>query len=343
MRKKLLITGGAGFIGSNFIHYIIKNTDYEIVNLDALTYAGNLENLEKAKDNERYSFSLCDIRREDDLRSVFEENDFNGVINFAAESHVDRSILEPSVFIDTNVRGTLNLLKLSLARKVKRFLQISTDEVYGELKNRDENPFTENSQIKPNSPYAASKASSDLLALSFMHTYKMDVIVTRCSNNYGFYQFPEKLIPLMIYKALNNEKLPIYGDGMNIRDWIHVNDHSKGVLLAFEKGVSGNVYNIGSRNERTNIEIVKEILNYLGKDDNLIEFVKDRPGHDRRYSIDPTKIEMNLGFKPEHEFSKSLKDTINWYRENTRWVNNCISGEYKDYYNKNYKPKMEGN
>jgi dTDP-glucose 4,6-dehydratase len=342
MNKKILITGGAGFIGSNFIHYLLKNTDYEILNLDALTYAGNLENLRNVKDDKRYGFIKCDIRIKDDLKKVFAENEFYGVINFAAESHVDRSILEPAVFIDTNVKGTLNLLQMSLEARVSRFLQISTDEVYGELENAEDKPFTENSQIKPNSPYAASKAASDLLALSFMRTYKMDVIVTRCSNNYGPYQFPEKLIPLIIYKALKNEKLPVYGDGLNVRDWIHVDDHSKGVLLAFEKGESGSVYNIGSRNEKKNIDLVKEILSMLNRSENLIEFVKDRPGHDRRYAINPSKIEKELGFFSEHDFTKSLKETIEWYKNNSPWVEDCTSGAYMEYYEKNYKHKMEG-
>ncbi|MDD3804160.1 MAG: dTDP-glucose 4,6-dehydratase [bacterium] len=339
MKRKIMVTGGAGFIGSNFIHYIIQNTDYEVVNVDALTYAGNLENLKNLTDEKKHRFIRCDICDKNSLKEIFDGNEFSGVINFAAESHVDRSILDPSVFIDTNVKGTLNLLQLTMERCAGRFLQISTDEVYGELKTEEEKSFTEDSLIKPNSPYAASKASADMLVLAFNRTFKQDVVITRCSNNYGPYQFPEKLIPLIIYKAMRMEKLPIYGDGKNVRDWIHVNDHARGVLLAFEKGKSGEVYNIGSRNEKTNIELVRLILKILGREESLIEFVKDRPGHDRRYSIDPSKAERELGFKVLNDFDSSLRDTVNWYQSNKEWVDHCITGEYREYFKKNYSPK----
>ncbi|MGE3063080.1 MAG: dTDP-glucose 4,6-dehydratase [bacterium] len=339
MKRKILVTGGAGFIGSNFIRYILENTDYDIVNVDALTYAGNLENLEGTIDGLRHKFILCDICNKELLGRVFDENEFDGIINFAAESHVDRSILDPGVFIDTNVKGTLNLLQISQMKKIERFHQVSTDEVYGELENSLQPAFTEESPVKPNSPYAASKAAADMLVLAFSRTYGQNVIITRCSNNYGPYQFPEKLIPLIIYRAMREEKLPVYGDGMNIRDWIHVEDHSRGILLAFEKGGKNEIYNLGSRNEKTNISLIKEILSILGKSEKLIEFVNDRPGHDRRYAIDSSKAERELAFFPKHEFSKSLKNTIEWYMSNEKWVEHCITGEYREYYEKNYKPK----
>lgn len=338
MSGKILVTGGAGFIGSNFIRYILENTSYSVVNADSLTYAGNLENLEGTIDGERHVFIKADITDAAAMKEIFEKHRFSGVINFAAESHVDRSILDPGVFIETNVKGTLNLLQNALNSKVGRFLQISTDEVYGEL-DEAEMPFTEDSPLKPNSPYAASKASADMLVLAFCRTYGIDAVITRCSNNYGRYQFPEKLIPLIVNRASKNENVPVYGDGMNVRDWIHVDDHSAGILLAFEKGRKGCVYNLGSRNEKTNVELVKEILSIMGKSESLIEFVKDRPGHDRRYAINPERAEAELGFESKRDFRTSLKETVEWYLNNEKWVDRCISGEYREYYEKNYGPK----
>lgn len=336
--KKILVTGGAGFIGSNFINYILtKRNDVFIINLDKLTYAGNLENLKMVEGNPNYFFIKGDIVNDELIRYVFERYDITHVINFAAESHVDRSILGSEVFFRTNVLGTNVLLEVSRKYDIKKFIQVSTDEVYGDL--GPEGQFEESTPLKPNSPYAASKASADLMALAFHHTYDIPVVITRCSNNYGQYQFPEKLIPLMIINALNNKKLPVYGDGLNVRDWIYVLDHNKAIELVLEKGKAGEVYNVGANNEKPNIDIVKLILKQLGKSEDLIEFVKDRPGHDRRYAINSTKIKRELGWQAEYKFEEAIKDTIQWYRNNERWWKEIISGEYKNYYNLQYSSR----
>jgi dTDP-glucose 4,6-dehydratase len=334
--KNILITGGAGFIGSNFINHVLnERDDYNVVNLDKLTYAGNLENLKNTETKKNYHFIKGDIANSDLVNYIFEKHQIKFVINFAAESHVDRSILGSEIFYRTNVIGTNVLLETARRYEVEKFIQISTDEVYGSLGL--EGLFTEKTPLSPNSPYSSSKAAADMMALSFHHTYGMPVVITRCSNNYGQYQFPEKLIPLMIIKALNNQKLPVYGDGLNVRDWIYVIDHNKAIDIVFEKGKAGEVYNIGASNEMPNIEIVKLILQHLKKSEDLIEFVKDRPGHDRRYAIDSTKIKMELEWKPEFTFESAIQDTIDWYIKNKNWWERIISGEYQNYYNLQYK------
>jgi dTDP-glucose 4,6-dehydratase len=334
--KNILITGGAGFIGSNFINHVLnERDDYNVVNLDKLTYAGNLENLKNTETKKNYHFIKGDIANSDLVNYIFEKHQIKFVINFAAESHVDRSILGSEIFYRTNVIGTNVLLETARRYEVEKFIQISTDEVYGSLGS--EGLFTERTELSPNSPYSSSKAAADMMALSFHHTYGIPVVITRCSNNYGQYQFPEKLIPLMIINALNNKKLPVYGDGMNVRDWIYVIDHNKAIDIVFEKGRAGEVYNIGASNELPNIEIVKLILKHLKKSEDLIEFVKDRPGHDRRYAIDSTKIKMELEWKPEFTFESAIQDTIDWYIKNRNWWERIISGEYQNYYNLQYK------
>ncbi|HOJ18711.1 MAG: dTDP-glucose 4,6-dehydratase [Ignavibacteriales bacterium] len=333
--KNILVTGGAGFIGSNYINHILKdNQDYFIVNLDKLTYAGNLENLTSSQNNPRYRFIRGDIGNYELVDYLFEKYKIEYVINFAAESHVDRSILGSAVFFQTNVLGTNVLLEVSRKRNVKKFLQVSTDEVYGSL--GPEGLFTEKTPLSPNSPYSSSKASADMMALSFFHTFGMPVVITRCSNNYGPFQFPEKLIPLMIINALNNKNLPVYGDGMNVRDWIYVIDHNIAIDLVFNKGNIGEVYNIGAGNELPNIQIVKLILSALDKSEDLIQYVKDRPGHDRRYAIDSSKIQTELGWKPLFTFENAIKETIDWYLSNTSWWHRIISGEYQKYYEMQY-------
>jgi dTDP-glucose 4,6-dehydratase len=325
--KNVLVTGGAGFIGSNFINYILQERDdYNIINLDKLTYAGNLENL--------YHFIKGDIINAELVNYLFQKFDIKYVINFAAESHVDRSILGSEVFFRSNVLGTNVLLEASRKFEVEKFLQVSTDEVYGSLDS--EGLFTEETPLHPNSPYSASKASADMMAVSFHHTYGLPVVITRCSNNYGPYQFPEKLIPLMIINTLKNKKLPVYGDGMNVRDWIYVIDHNRAVEVVFEKGKEGEIYNIGASTEMPNIEIVKLILKELGKSEDMIEYVKDRPGHDRRYAIDSTKIEGVLGWKPKFKFEDAVSQTIKWYLDNKLWWKRIISGEYQNYYQTQY-------
>ncbi|MHB8336927.1 MAG: dTDP-glucose 4,6-dehydratase [Ignavibacteriaceae bacterium] len=334
--KNILVTGGAGFIGSNYINHILdERDDYNIINLDKLTYAGNIENLKKSESNKNYQFIKGDIGNSELVRFIFEKYKIKYVINFAAESHVDRSILGSEIFFRTNVLGTNVLLETARRFEVERFLQISTDEVYGSL--GEEGKFSEITPLSPNSPYSSSKASADMMALSFYHTYGMPVLITRCSNNYGTFQFPEKLIPLMIINALNNKKLPVYGDGLNVRDWIYVIDHNKAINLVFEKGNIGEVYNIGASREMKNIEIVKLILKHLGKSEELIQYVKDRPGHDRRYAIDSTKIQTNLGWKPSFTFEEAITKTIDWYIENKQWWERIISGEYRQYYSVQYK------
>ncbi len=334
--KNILVTGGAGFIGSNFINHIVKERDdYNIINLDALTYAGNLENLIPSQDKKNYHFVKGDITNAELINYLFLKFKIKFVINFAAESHVDRSILGSQIFYRTNVIGTNVLLETARRYDVEKFLQVSTDEVYGSL--GAEGLFTETTPLSPNSPYSSSKAAADMMVSAFHHTYGLPVVITRCSNNYGPYQFPEKLIPLMIINALNNKKLPVYGDGMNVRDWIYVIDHNKAINLVFEKGKPGEVYNIGAGNEMPNIEIVKLILRQLGKSEELIEFVKDRPGHDRRYAIDSSKIGKELGWKPEFSFNEAIEKTINWYIENKNWWSRIITGEYQKYYSLQYK------
>jgi dTDP-glucose 4,6-dehydratase len=333
--QNVLVTGGAGFIGSNFINYILEERDdYNIINLDKLTYAGNLENLVSSESNKNYHFIKGDIINAELVNYLFQKFDIKYVINFAAESHVDRSILGSEVFFRSNVLGTNVLLEASRKFEVKKFVQISTDEVYGSLDS--EGLFAEETPLHPNSPYSASKASADMMALSFHHTYGLPVVITRCSNNYGPYQFPEKLIPLMIINTLNNKKLPVYGDGMNVRDWIYVIDHNRAVEAAFEKGKEGEVYNIGASTEMPNIEIVKLILKELGKSEDMIEYVKDRLGHDRRYAIDSTKIEYELGWNPKFNFEDAVSQTIKWYLDNKQWWKRIISGEYQNYYQTQY-------
>jgi len=333
--KNVLVTGGAGFIGSNFINYILdERADYNIINLDKLTYAGNLENLVFSESKKNYHFIKGDITNAELVTYLFQKFDIKYVINFAAESHVDRSILGSEVFFRSNVLGTNVLLEASRKFEVEKFLQVSTDEVYGSLDS--EGLFTEETPLHPNSPYSASKASADMMALSFHHTYGLPVVITRCSNNYGPYQFPEKLIPLMIINTLNNKKLPVYGDGMNVRDWIYVIDHNRAVEAVFENGKDGEVYNIGARTEMPNIEIVKLILKELGKSEDMIEYVKDRPGHDRRYAIDSTKIEGELGWNPKFNFEAAVSQTTEWYLDNKQWWEKIISGEYQNYYQTQY-------
>jgi dTDP-glucose 4,6-dehydratase len=334
--KKILVTGGAGFIGSNFINYILKaRNDVFIVNLDKLTYAGNLKNLSGVENHANYSFIKGDIVNDELVRYIFQKYQITHVINFAAESHVDRSILGSEVFFRTNVLGTNVLLETAKYFGVEKFVQISTDEVYGSL--GPEGQFEETTPLQPNSPYAASKAAADMMALAFHHTYGVPVVITRCSNNYGQYQFPEKLIPLMIINSLNDKKLPVYGDGLNVRDWIYVIDHNKAVELVLDKGEIGEIYNVGANTEKRNIEIVKLVLKQLGKSEELIEFVKDRPGHDRRYAINSEKIKKQLGWEPDYSFENAMRDTINWYIKNEKWWKEIISGEYINYYKLQYQ------
>ena len=317
---RLLVTGGCGFIGSNFIHYILEHYGPEFIsNVDALTYAGNAANLEGLAERygNRYEFFHADIANADLMDEIMSKHRFYAVINFAAESHVDRSINSPSNFIHTNVVGTSVLLESARRHGVKRFLQVSTDEVYGSL--GAEGRFSETSPIEPSSPYSASKASADLIALAYHKTFGQEVIVTRCSNNYGPYQFPEKLIPLMVVNAMEDKPLPVYGDGLNVRDWIHVEDHCAGIVTALLQGKAGEVYNFGGNGEMRNIDVVKLILNHLGKPESLINYVTDRLGHDRRYAIDASKAIRELGWKPKHLPEKGIRDTIDWYRANTNW------------------------
>lgn len=336
--KSILITGGAGFIGSNFVRYLLRRRyDVEVINLDKLTYAGNLESLRDVEDNPRYHFYQGDITDSSLVKRLFHEWHFDWVINFAAESHVDRSILGPQVFIETNIRGTMILLEACREFGIEKYLQISTDEVYGSLGTTGK--FTESTPLSPSSPYSASKASADLLVRAWGQTFGLPVLITRCSNNYGPYQFPEKFIPLMIINALQDKELPIYGDGKNVRDWIHVEDHCEGISMVLEKGRVGEVYNMGGGNEIENIHLAETILEKVGKPMSLIKFVKDRPGHDRRYAIDSTKIETELGWKPAHSFDEGLTDTVDWYVRNEKWWKRIISGEYKNYYRLQYESR----
>ena len=336
---RLLVTGGAGFIGSNFVRYVLSRyADYEVLNLDKLTYAGNLENLEGLENHPRHTFFHGDICDPDLVGDVLKRG-VDAVVNFAAESHVDRSILDASDFARTNVVGTLNLLDLSRKNRIPRFLQISTDEVYGSL--GPTGAFSESSPIAPNSPYAATKAAADLLVRSYHHTYGFPAIITRCSNNYGPYQFPEKLMPLLITNALAGLSLPLYGDGLYVRDWIHVQDHCAAVDRILHHGKSGEVYNIGARQEMANLEIARLILKSLGKPESLITLVKDRPGHDRRYAIDPSKLKQALGWKPRISFHMGLQETIDWYRHNAAWVEHVRSGAYLSYYDRMYGQRQK--
>lgn len=331
--SKILVTGGAGFIGSNFVKYMLdKYSDYEIINLDALTYCGNLENLKDIEDMDNYTFVKGDIRDKELVDDLVSKVDY--VINFAAESHVDRSIEDPEIFIKSNVLGTQVLLNAAKNLGVEKYIQISTDEVYGTL--GETGYFSETTPLQPNSPYSASKAGGDLITRAYFETFDLPVNITRCSNNYGPYQFPEKLIPLMISNALEDKKLPIYGDGKNIRDWLHVYDHCQAIDLVLHEGKLGEVYNIGGHNERQNIQIVKLILEALGKDESLIEFVADRLGHDRRYAIDADKIRNELGWEPKYTFETGIKETIQWYLDNQDWMDQVKSGEYQQYYEKMY-------
>ena len=333
MNKYILITGGCGFIGSNFVRYMLSKYPYHVVNFDKLTYAGNPENLQDVEKDKRYAFIRGDIAEVSDLEKAF-GLPIEIIVNFAAESHVDRSILDPDTFIKTNINGTFQLLEMARKKDVKKFVQISTDEVYGSLGK--EGKFSEQTPLAPNSPYSASKTSADVLAMSYYKTYNMPVVITRCSNNYGPYQFPEKLIPLIITNAMNDIELPVYGDGLNIRDWIHVKDHCEAIDIVLHNGKEGNVYNVGGENERTNIEIVKLILKALGKPETLIKYVKDRPGHDRRYAIDSTKLKRELGFSPKTDFAHGMEETVKWYKENRDWWERIKSGAYLEYYKSMY-------
>lgn len=330
---KILVTGGAGFIGCNFVYYMLeKHPDYKIICLDALTYAGNLKSLDKALENPNFKFVKGSIADRELVDRLFAEEKFDIVVNFAAESHVDRSIENPFIFLETNVMGTACLLEASKKYGVKRYHQVSTDEVYGDLPlDRPDLFFTEDLPLITSSPYSASKASSDLLTLAFHRTYGLPVTISRCSNNYGPYQFPEKLIPLMIVRALEDESLPVYGEGLNVRDWLYVEDHCKAIDMIIHNGVSGEVYNVGGHNEKQNIEVVKTILKSLSKPESLITFVKDRAGHDLRYAIDPSKISDALGWEPETDFDSGMQKTIQWYLDNAEWIEEIKSGEYAEY------------
>lgn len=350
--KTYLVTGGAGFIGSNFIHYMLKKyNDIKLINLDKLTYAGNLENLTSVENDKRYSFVQGDICDKGLIEKLFEENDIDCVVNFAAESHVDRSIREPEVFVTTNVLGTVTLLNAAKGawetssgyKEGKKYLQVSTDEVYGSL--GETGYFMETTPIDPHSPYSSSKAGADLLVKAYFDTFNMPINITRCSNNYGPYQFPEKLIPLIINNCLNKRPLPVYGDGLNIRDWLYVDDHCKAIDMVINKGRVGEVYNVGGHNERTNIHIVKTIIEYINQNidntvtEDLIKYVEDRKGHDRRYGIDPTKIREELGWEPETVYEEGIKKTIKWYLDNKDWMDRVTSGQYKNYYDNMYGSK----
>jgi len=335
---KLLVTGGAGFIGSNFVLYMLREyPDYEIINVDALTYAGNLENLKSIESNPRHTFIKADIADVQQMENIFAQG-VDVVVNFAAESHVDRSILTPDIFVRTNVMGTQVLLDASKKYQITKFVQVSTDEVYGSL--GPTGLFTEETPLMPNSPYSASKAGGDLLVRAYHETFGLPVNITRCSNNYGPFQFPEKLIPLIISRALKEEAIPVYGDGLNIRDWLYVEDHCRAIDLVIHQGQSGEVYNIGGNNERTNIHIVETVLEQLGKPASLIQYVQDRLGHDRRYGIDPTKLETELGWKPVHHFETGIKETIKWYLNHQEWMASVQSGTYQEYVKLQYGQRM---
>jgi len=333
---RLLVTGGAGFIGSNFVRYMLSRyKDVEIVNFDTLTYAGNLENLSDCENSEQYMFVKGDITVLEDVRAAFERTCFDAVVNFAAESHVDRSLhLGADTFIRTNVLGVQLLLDMTREYKVPRFLQVSTDEVYGSLGETGQ--FSEATPIQPNNPYAATKAGADLLVRAAHRSFGLDAVITRCSNNFGPYQFPEKLIPLMIANALEDKELPVYGDGMHVRDWIYVLDHCAAIDVVLRDAAPGSIYNIGSDHDVPNIEIVRRILEVLGKPESLIRYVEDRPGHDRRYAMDSSKIRDELGWQPGHSFEDAMQATVDWYLQNRVWWERIRSGEYQDYYDRMY-------
>jgi dTDP-glucose 4,6-dehydratase len=333
---KILVTGGAGFIGSNFIRYMLdKYPGYKIVNLDAITYCGNLENLQDIENSPNYKFIKGNITDKTLVFDIVSKMDY--IINFAAESHVDRSIEDPEIFIKSNIMGTQVLLDAAKEYGIKKYLQVSTDEVYGSL--GETGYFREDTPLSPNSPYSASKAGADLMVRAYHKTFDLPVNITRCSNNYGPYQFPEKLIPLMISNALKNEPLPVYGDGLNVRDWLHVHDHCTAIDFVLHKGKVGEIYNIGGNNEKKNIEIIKLIIQNLNKPESLIKYIKDRPGHDKRYAIDSSKIQKELGWEPEYTFETGISETIQWYLDNLQWMEKIKSREYLDYYQKMYSDK----
>lgn len=336
---KIIVTGGAGFIGGNFVHYMLKeHPEYQIICLDKLTYAGNMETLEPVMDNPNFAFVKADIADRDAVYALFEKEKPDVVVNFAAESHVDRSITDPGIFLQTNIIGTGVLLDACRIYGIKRYHQVSTDEVYGDLPlDRPDLFFTEETPLHTSSPYSASKASADLLVMAYHRTYGLPTTISRCSNNYGPYHFPEKLIPLMIANALNDKPLPVYGKGENVRDWLYVEDHCRAIDMIIHKGRVGEVYNIGGHNERTNLQVVKTVLKELGKSEDLITYVTDRPGHDRRYAIDPAKIHAELGWEPLTLFDEGIKKTVKWYLENREWWEHIISGDYQQYYEKMYK------
>ena len=333
--RTILVTGGAGFIGSNFVRMVLdEHADTRVVNYDSLTYAGNLENLKGYMDNPRHIFVKGDICDAAMVQQTIEQYAADAVINFAAESHVDRSLVEPGVFIETNVKGTLTLLKIALEKKLERFVQVSTDEVYGSL--GPTGFFTEKTPLSPNSPYSASKAAVDMLVQAFGHSWGLRYNITRCSNNYGQYQFPEKMIPLMINNALHDKELPVYGDGLYVRDWLYVYDHCTAIWKILTEAKPGTVYNIGGNNEKANLEVVGLILERLGKPQTLIRHVKDRPGHDRRYAIDSSKMMVELGWKPSVSFEEGIRTTIDWYLANEEWLRHVVSGHYQRYYDAMY-------
>ena len=338
---KIIVTGGAGFIGGNFVHYMInKYPDYEIICLDKLTYAGNLETLEPVMDKKGFKFVKGDIADREFVYKLFEDEKPDIVVNFAAESHVDRSITDPGIFLQTNIIGTGVLLDACRIYGIQRYHQVSTDEVYGDLPlDRPDLFFTETTPLHTSSPYSASKASADLLVLAYHRTFKIPVTISRCSNNYGPYHFPEKLIPLMIANCLNDKPLPVYGKGENVRDWLYVEDHCRAIDMIIHNGRVGEVYNIGGHNERTNLQVVETIIDALGKSRDLIQYVTDRPGHDMRYAIDPTKIHNELGWLPETKFEDGIRMTIDWYLNNREWWENIISGDYRNYFEKMYVEK----
>ena len=338
----VIVTGGAGFIGSNFVFYQLKNhPEDRVICLDKLTYAGNLSTLEPVMNHKNFRFVKVDIADREAVYNLFEEEKPDIVVNFAAESHVDRSIENPEIFLQTNILGTQVLMDACRKYGIRRYHQVSTDEVYGDLPlDRTDLFFTEDTPIHTSSPYSASKASADLLVLAYYRTYKLPVTITRCSNNYGPYHFPEKLIPLVISRALADESIPVYGKGENVRDWLYVEDHCSAIDLVIRKGREGEVYNIGGHNEKTNLEVVKSILSYLGKPESLINYVTDRPGHDMRYAIDPAKIHNELGWLPATKFEDGIKKTIDWYLDNKDWWQNIISGEYQNYFDTMYGERL---
>jgi dTDP-glucose 4,6-dehydratase len=337
--QRMLVTGGCGFIGSNFIRLELQtNPNLSIINVDKLTYAGNLENLADFQNDSRYQFARGDICDKEFINSLLKDGSVDAVVNFAAESHVDRSILDSSPFVQTNIVGTQNLLDCSRQHQIKRYLQVSTDEVYGSL--GDDGKFTEETPLAPNSPYSASKAAADMLVRAYVHTFNFPAVTTRCSNNYGPYQFPEKLIPLFISNALQGQSLPVYGTGLNIRDWIHVEDHCRGIGAALRQGKVGEVYNFGGNSELTNLDLTYALLEALGKPRTLIRYVSDRPGHDHRYAIDATKAKRELGWEPKTIFQEGLRQTIDWYLSNSAWIERIKSGVYRSYYEQQYGSRL---